>query len=304
MGLFKKNKNVQSGEVTNKHAKQVGLQIRLPGCKDFVPIGKWQYKRIYVDDIGPRLLCVLDECAELIEPSGVKTQEGKEEDALKQEIVGLIKSITQLGRSSGMHCILAPLSLDTVIPTVNGYTTMRDIDVGETVFLPNGSPVKVLDTSPVKLAGNMYRLNLCTYSGLKYFNATIKADGDHCFPVLVRGQWERCNMYKIIALFRQAYNLKIRGAYDQIWSIDSIESCESEPVKCILVDDESHQFLITGDRLPEWKGGGRWDENIVAISSFNTQRNDASIIPGVIQNNSLAIDTQLRIRRKIEDNLS
>lgn len=39
---------------------------------------------------------MLDECSELIEPTGVKTQEGKEEDALKQEIVGLIKSITQL----------------------------------------------------------------------------------------------------------------------------------------------------------------------------------------------------------------
>ena len=62
---------------------------------------------------------MLDECAELIEPSGVKTLEGKEEDALKQEIVGLIKSITQLGRSSGMHCILATQRNDaSIIPGV------------------------------------------------------------------------------------------------------------------------------------------------------------------------------------------
>lgn len=128
MGLFKKKK---TGDKANKSAKQQGLEVKLPGMADFKPIGPSQINRIYSDNIGPRLLIVADECAELLEPSGVKTTEGKEEDSLKQEIVGLMKSITQLGRSSGMHMILCtqrndasiipgviqnnPLSLDTSI---------------------------------------------------------------------------------------------------------------------------------------------------------------------------------------------
>lgn len=117
--IFKARDKKCSTESQNHEHKQLGLEIRLPGCKNFVPLGKWQYKRIYEDDIGPRLICIIDEAAELIEPSGVRTTEGKEEDALKQEIVGLIKSITQLGRSSGMHCVICTQRNDaSIIPGV------------------------------------------------------------------------------------------------------------------------------------------------------------------------------------------
>ena len=58
--------------------KQIGLEVKLPGCEEFVPLGKAQYNRIYLDDIGPRLLIIADECAELLEPGGVKTTDGKE----------------------------------------------------------------------------------------------------------------------------------------------------------------------------------------------------------------------------------
>ena len=62
---------------------------------------------------------LIDECAELLEAGGVKTTEGKEEDALKAEIVGLMKSITQLGRSSGIHMVLATQRNDaSIIPGV------------------------------------------------------------------------------------------------------------------------------------------------------------------------------------------
>ena len=99
--------------------KQIGLEVKLPGCEEFVPLGKAQYNRIYLDDIGPRLLIIADECAELLEPGGVKTTEGKEEDQMKAEIVGLMKSITQLGRSSGIHMVLATQRNDaSIIPGV------------------------------------------------------------------------------------------------------------------------------------------------------------------------------------------
>ena len=65
----------------------------------------------------PRLLIVVDEIAELTQKGGIKTAEGKAEDALKDEIISNIQSITQLGRSSGIHCILCTQRNDaSVIP--------------------------------------------------------------------------------------------------------------------------------------------------------------------------------------------
>lgn len=116
INFLNKNKEVQNSEPMNK---QIGLEVKLPGCDEFVPLGKAQYNRIYSDDLGPRLLVIADECAELLEPSGVKTTEGKEEDAMKQEIVMLIKSVTQLGRSAGIHMALATQRNDaSIIPGV------------------------------------------------------------------------------------------------------------------------------------------------------------------------------------------
>ena len=61
----------------------------------------------------------MSEAAELLEPGGVKTVEGREEDAQKAEIVGLMKSITQLGRSSGIHMVIASQRNDaSIIPGV------------------------------------------------------------------------------------------------------------------------------------------------------------------------------------------
>ena len=47
-------------------------------------------------DAMPRLLIVVDEIAELTQKSGIKTAEGKAQDALKDEIVSNIQSITQV----------------------------------------------------------------------------------------------------------------------------------------------------------------------------------------------------------------
>lgn len=123
---FKKQREIKDNSDDKQH-KQIGLEIKLPGCEEFVPIGKSQYKQIYKDDIGPRLLIVADECAELLEASGVKTEEGKEEDALKAEMDGLIKSITQLGRSSGIHMILATQRNDARI--ISGTIQNNPLDI-------------------------------------------------------------------------------------------------------------------------------------------------------------------------------
>ena len=87
------------------------LEIQLDG-EHWIPVNKNCVDKVYTDSM-PRLLIVVDEIAELTQKGGIKTAEGKAEDALKDEIISNIQSITQLGRSSGIHCILCTQRCET-----------------------------------------------------------------------------------------------------------------------------------------------------------------------------------------------
>ena len=87
------------------------LEIQLDG-EHWIPVNKNCVDKCYSDEM-PRLLIVVDEIAELTQRGGLKTTEGKAEDALKDEIVSNIQSITQLGRSAGIHCILCTQRCET-----------------------------------------------------------------------------------------------------------------------------------------------------------------------------------------------
>jgi DNA segregation ATPase FtsK/SpoIIIE-like protein len=109
--------------------KMPELEVCIDG-ENWIPVNKNSVDKCYTDSM-PRLLIVVDEIAELTQKSGIKTTEGKAEDALKDEIMSNIQSITQLGRSAGIHMILCtqrndatvisgliqnnPLSLDTMV---------------------------------------------------------------------------------------------------------------------------------------------------------------------------------------------
>ena len=297
MKIFKnKDTNLNKEKQENVQRKQIGLEIKLPGCDTFVPLGKSQYNRVFLDDIGPRLLIVVDEAGELLEPSGIKSTEGKEEDALKQEITGLMKSITQLGRSSGIHMVIAPLRLCTLIPTVNGYTTMQDIKIGDTVFDKFNKLTNVVGISEIKMSKEMYEIEV-----INSHNNNIMlfgADFVHRFPVVLNNKIVMMTTPEMI-LNMKVTALKILGCNSNEWDILSIKKVPNELVKCIEVDSDSHLFLITDKRIDEWEKSPKTSYPYDSILTHNTQRNDASVIPGIIQNNSLDINTKLRIRRKI-----
>ena len=94
------------------------LQICLDN-ENYITINKHSIDKCFTDSM-PRLIIVVDEVAELSGKSNIKTIEGKNEDALKDEILSNIQSITQLGRSSGIHMILCSQRNDTSI--INGIT--------------------------------------------------------------------------------------------------------------------------------------------------------------------------------------
>lgn len=98
-------------------AKVESLIPELEICLDnehWIPVNKHCVDKVYSDSM-PRLLIVCDEIAELTGKSGIKTTEGKAEDALKDEIISNIQSITQLGRSAGIHCILCTQRCETFV---------------------------------------------------------------------------------------------------------------------------------------------------------------------------------------------
>lgn len=74
--------------------------------QDWITVNRNCCDYLYSDEF-PILLIVVDELAELTQKSGLKSAQGKEEDALKDEIISIIQSITQLGRSAGILMILA-----------------------------------------------------------------------------------------------------------------------------------------------------------------------------------------------------
>lgn len=335
----------------NKEKKhvQIGLEVKLPGMDDFKPLGKAQYNQVYSDDIGPRLLTIIDECAELLEPSGVKTEEGKQEDAMKNEITMLIKSITQLGRSSGMHLVIAPLSIDTIIPLTNGtFKTMLTIKPGDYIYDSNNNPTKVLSLSEVKQSNILYEIRL-TNSNLDNKIIIIKADEKHRFPIFneISNKIEILTTEEIYRatnseLSECSNKIKFVGMNNSYFDIISINIIKNELVRCIEIDSDDHLFAILGsdivdkngnsimnevlkengckgnsERSEETSKSSENSENIMinrtiqfkqdnlavySVLVHNTQRNDASIIPGVIQNNPLEVGTQVLVKSKINQN--
>lgn len=85
------------------------IEVQLPEldiCIDgenWIPVNKNCVDKVYTDEM-PRLLIVVDEIAELTGHTGIKTAEGKAEDALRDEILSNIQSITQV-RNVMLKCV-------------------------------------------------------------------------------------------------------------------------------------------------------------------------------------------------------
>ena len=68
-------------------------------------------------DPPPAVMLMVDETYNLLAPEGIKSDEGKERDALHAQAAGLIGSIARLGRAAGVHMVLATQRPDAkVIP--------------------------------------------------------------------------------------------------------------------------------------------------------------------------------------------
>lgn len=95
------------------------LKVHMPNAPEgtYTDVGVNQVSRIYEDGVGYRCIIIIDEVAELLMSENVKTEAGKESDALKQEISAIINSLTQLGRSAAVNVVLATQRPDAKVIT-------------------------------------------------------------------------------------------------------------------------------------------------------------------------------------------
>jgi DNA segregation ATPase FtsK/SpoIIIE-like protein len=85
-----------------------------------------------------RIMIVVDEVAELLDRSGGKSEEAKEQDAMRDECSAIFESIARLGRAMGVHLLYATQRNDAKL--ISGQVrnnTMARIAVGR--LSPEGS---------------------------------------------------------------------------------------------------------------------------------------------------------------------
>lgn len=92
----------------------MAIKVKTPAGV-WIEVSKYTTTHGYKDGLGPSLLIVVDELAELSVKSGGASPEQKAEDEMRAEIMYIIQSITQLGRSAGIHMALVTQRNDAKI---------------------------------------------------------------------------------------------------------------------------------------------------------------------------------------------
>lgn len=149
-----------------------------------------------------------------------------------------------------------PLGLNTIIPTTNGYKTMKTIEVGDEVFGYDNKPVKVLEVLDIHEPKETYSL-LFTDENNNIIN--VVSDEIHRFPVFKENKIEPVHCKDLIEDDIIIGNNNFR--------LIRKNKIKNELVRCIKVDSEEHIFLIT-DKEEDWNGGKSYP--YYAIYTYNT----------------------------------
>ena len=155
----------------------------------------------------------------------------------KKDNLRLIRNFyLELGRKNGKA-----LSVNTKIPTPNGYTTMGDLKVGDEVFDKDGNITRVTFATQIMYNHKCYEV---TFSD----GEKIIADEEHNWLV---DRWHKNNFHVETTkeIIDKGYDVVtvplVNGKGTK--EIMAIMAVESVPVRCITVDSPSHTYLC-GER--------------------------------------------------------
>ena len=138
------------------------------------------------------------------------------------------------------------IGTNTCIPTPSGYTTMGDLQPGDTVLDECGDECKVTWVSDIHHR-KCYRLRFWPM-------ANVIADDVHKWKILIPSEspeWrvvETAELYRLHTKGKRQIYLPSDDGKGRIMLWQIFET-DSEPTKCIAVDSPSHLFLITDRRI-------------------------------------------------------
>lgn len=237
------------------------IEVCLNGT-DWIEVNYNCVNYIYSDEMK-MLVTIVDELAELTQLSGSKDQKSKDQDMLRTEIVSLIASITQLGRSAAIHAIVCtqkpsavvlptvirsnPLALDTVVVTDSGDKLLRNITLNDKVFGTDNKCHNILDITPTHTPKTVYRIT--------FTNGSITCSDVHQWTVQ-----NKDNSYEYVTetedlFINQDWYIEneIRfGRYEDNIRLVEVSKVPTMECACITTDSLDNQFLIhtdTGNRI-------------------------------------------------------
>jgi predicted phage terminase large subunit-like protein len=133
------------------------------------------------------------------------------------------------------------LALNTPIPTPAGWTTMGQIQVGDTVLDEHGSPCRVIAATEVMRERPCYAVRFSS-------GETVVADAQHEWVTVSDGKSVTVTTEQIASDFGSRERA-IHGPTGPHW-IESAVRVRRVPVRCIQVDSPSHQYLVTKAMIP------------------------------------------------------
>lgn len=233
------------------------IEVCLNG-EDWIEVNYNCVKFIYTDEMK-MLITVLDELAELSMSSGLKDQKSKDQDALRAEVISLVTSITQLGRSTAIHIISAtqkpnasvvptilrsnPLALDTLVETSNhSKVSIQNINIGDKILGTDNSYYAVIDKTPIHIPTNVYSIS--------FTNGNVICSDTHQWTVHTSD-----NSYSYVTetedLFRNKdwfIEKSIHfGRYEDNIKLLDVSLVEQTECVCITTNSPDNQFLIYTD---------------------------------------------------------
>ena len=232
------------------------IEVCLNGT-DWIEVNYNCVNYIYSDEMK-MLVTIVDELAELTQMSGGKDQKSKDQDMLRTEIVSLIASITQLGRSSAIHAIVCtqkpnasvlptiirsnPLALDTLVVTDSGDKLLRDITLEDKVFGTDNTFHSISDITPTHTPKTVYRIT--------FTNGSVTCSDVHQWTVQ-----NKDNTYEYVTETEDLFINKdwyieneIRfGRYEDNIRLVGVSKVPTVECTCITTDSLDSQFLIYTD---------------------------------------------------------
>lgn len=232
------------------------IEVCLNGT-DWIEVNYNCVNYIYSDEMK-MLVTIVDELAELTQLSGSKDQKSKDQDMLRTEIVSLIASITQLGRSAAIHAIVCtqkpsavilptvirsnPLALDTVVVTDSGDKSLRDITLKDKVFGTDNKFHKILDITPTHTPKTVYRVT--------FTNGTVTCSDVHQWTVQTKDNtYEYVTETEDLFINQDWYienNIRF-GRYEDNIRLVRVSTVGTLDCACITTNSSDSQFLIYTD---------------------------------------------------------